>query len=534
MIETSKRITPLLFKPHLVLMMLIFAAAAAAGAMLLPGDAERVAMLERDGDNKRALALLEQRFASGDRSQRTLFQLEQLYQHFGQLPKARAMLELLARSRPRDHVLQRRLVKFYRDTQDGDAYLSGLSRLIAHRYSEPACRELIAQLRLIGQYARERDAIERCRIKGYRRGSDIIRLAELEAANGNKPRALSLLRNVDDVKGLASPRERLMLTSLLLDSGGSDEVADRGTRWVASQDSAAFTDTLISFLGQRKAHDAAIRIASQAGRPGDGLSLAVAELMLDRDQTSAARAYLRGWIERAELKSETLATRFIAASLDAEDPEVALLAARRFGMNQLPEKSLVEIAEALGATGRRDEFETVRMALSADTLVAHPLLSAMVELNKGATSTTQSILEGVSSDALETWRLALWARLMRETGKGAVADAKLRALGARQPAAVAAAAEAGKTAAEAESARPEIGRRTHRASSSAVVRLRSRNARLRALDQRKAQLSAKRASKRAKADAQRTYRSKLKRRARPPRNYLARPKPVSRPAAEGS
>lgn len=257
-------------KPHLLLMMVIFAGAAVSGVVLLPGDAERVAMLERDGDNQRALTLLEQRYHAGDRSQRTLFQLEQLYQHFGQIKKARLMLEMLAKSRPRDLVLQRRLAKFYRDTQDGDAYLSSLSRLIAHRYSEPACRDLIAQLRLLGQYARERDAIERCRIKGYRRGSDIVRLAELEAANGNKTRALTLLRNVDDVKGLANPRERLLLTALLIDAGNAgDEVADRGARWLAVADNEAFADTLMGFLGQRKAHDAAIKIASRVGQPGD-------------------------------------------------------------------------------------------------------------------------------------------------------------------------------------------------------------------------------------------------------------------------
>ena len=106
------------FKPHLVVMLVIFAGAAASGLFLLPGDAERVAMLERDGDNIRALELLEKRFTSGDRSQRTLYQLEQLYQHFGKLDKAKLALESLAERRPRDLALQRRLVQFYRDTQD--------------------------------------------------------------------------------------------------------------------------------------------------------------------------------------------------------------------------------------------------------------------------------------------------------------------------------------------------------------------------------------------------------------------------------
>ena len=416
-------------RPHLVLMLVLFVGAAIAGFALLPGDAERVAMLERDGNNVRALVLLERRYAKGDRSQRTLYQLEQLYQHFGDLAKARGMLEQLAAGRPNDLVLQRRLVRFYRDTQDGEAYLAGLSRLVSRKYSEPVCRELIAQLRLVGQFTREREAIERCRLKGYRREGDIVRLAELEAVSGDNKKALALLRNVDDVKGIAGQRERLMLTSLLIDAGEDREVERRAGQWLKRQPDERFALALMEFLSERKSQEIALQIARDVGKPGDSLSLSVAELMLDRDQTSAARAYLRGWVERAEVKDPVLASRVIAAALDAEDPEVALLAAQRVGMAIVGEGDLVRIAEALGATGRRADFETVRMALSTDTLVSHPLLSAMVELNKGSTDATREILDKVPPDALDTWRLALWARLMRETGKAAVADARLRQLG---------------------------------------------------------------------------------------------------------
>lgn len=519
MTKVLKIAAAIVFKPHLLVMSVIFAAAAVAGVLLLPGDAERVAMLERDGDNIRALELLEQHYRSGDRSQRTLYQLEQLYQHFGNLGQARVMLEKLAESRPRDLVLQRRLVKFYRDTQDGDAYLFGLSRLVSQRYSEPACRELIAQLRLTGQYAREREAIERCRMKGYRRGSDIVRLAELEQASGNTGRAIALLRNVDDIKGLKDPRRRLMLTSLLLDSGSTGEVAERSTRWIVHERDPRFADVLVSYLSGRNAHDTAIMIASHAGKPGDSLSLSVAEMMLDRDQAGAARSYLRGWIENSEIREAQLASRFIAAALDAQDPEVALLAARRFGMQRLPETDLVAIAEALGATGRRDEFEIVRTALSADTLVAHPLLSAMVHLNSGSTSATREILDNTPSDALDTWRLALWTRLMRDTGNGALADARLRALGVPQR--TAAASDDLPTAAT-----------TRRSSSRTYKRYRSSAVRMRALKRNKARRGMVASANKRGRVTTRSSRSKVKgRKVDPQQKYTARPKPVSRPLA---
>lgn len=416
-------------KPQLIVMLVLFAGAAAGGVMLLPGDAERVAMLERDGSNERALQLLENRFAAGDRSQRTLYQLEHLHAHFGNLAKAREMLELLAAARPRDLVLQRRLVSFYRDTQDSDAYLSALSRLLTRRYSEANCRELISGLRLIGHYAREREAIERCRLKGYRRTEDIVRLAELEASNGDARQAAMLLRKLDDIQRLESDRERLMLVGLLLDTGERRDVVERTVRWVKGGQSEQLASNLVGMLGRRGAHDLAIEIARDAGQLGDGLSLSVAEMMIDLDQGSAARAYLRGWLPRASLSDRAMTERFIATALDAEDPELALLAGQRFGLQRMAQPQLVAIAEALGATGKKAEFESVRTVLAAETIVAHPLLAAMVELNKGEPSSSRELLNQVSADALDRWRLALWARLMRDTGSPATADAKLRELG---------------------------------------------------------------------------------------------------------
>lgn len=422
-----------LLKPHLIVMLILFAGAAIAGVLLLPGDAERIAMLERDGSNERALKLLEQSFAAGDRSQRTLYQLEHLYAHFGDLAKSRAMLELLVAARPRDLELQRRAVRFYRDTHDTEAYLAGLSRLLTRRYSEAVCRELIAQLRLVGQFAREREAIERCRLKGYRRIDDIVRLAELEAANGDTRQAVTILRKVDDVGRLDSEHSRLTLLSLLADGGEPGEIVERVLQWVSpaagGPPDARFALVALDLLARQRAHDAAMEVARKAGRPGDAVSLAVAGLLLDQNQAAAARAYLRGWRERADPADIALAERAIRFSLDAEDTALALELAERAGLDRLGQPSLVALAEALAASGRRPEFETVRREIASDTIAAHPLLAAMGEFDRGATASGRDILDRVATDALEPWRLALWARLMRDSGEAAAADQRLRSLG---------------------------------------------------------------------------------------------------------
>lgn len=420
-------------KPQLLVMLVLFAGAAAAGALLLPGDAERVAMLERDGSYERALRLLEQRYAAGDRSQRTLYKLEHLHAHFGNLPKARAVLEQLAAARPNDLVLQRRLVKFYRDTQDTDAYLSSLSRLASRRYSEPICRELVAGLRLIGQYAREREAIERCRLKGYRNIDDIVRLAELEAASGDTRQASLLLRKVDDIGRLKGDVARMTLAALLVESGQQREARERAAVWIGSGSTPGYDErfgtALVAMLAGRRAYDTAIDIASKASRPGDGMSLQIARLLLNQQQTNAARAHLREWFEHANSGDTRTMRHAIEIALDAEDAGLAFTLAERTGFARLRQTDLAAVAEALAAAGRREEFAILRTEVAAETIAAHPLLAAVVEFERGETQRGRELLDSVSADALDEWRLALWARLMRDNGEGEAADAKLRSFG---------------------------------------------------------------------------------------------------------
>ena len=72
--------------PHWIIMGVLFIGALGLGYELLPGQIQRVAMLERDGQSLQARTMLEKSYQSGDRSFRTLYQaLEEfekdLHQH---------------------------------------------------------------------------------------------------------------------------------------------------------------------------------------------------------------------------------------------------------------------------------------------------------------------------------------------------------------------------------------------------------------------------------------------------------------------
>ena len=150
-------------KPHNLVMSALFLGALVVGYLVLPGDSERIAALERDGKNREALRILEQRFAQGDRSQRTLFQMQRLLEHFGELTKARKTLEMLAEQRPKDAQVQRQLAQFYKLTQNETGYVATLRAQLEIRYSEPVCKELIGIQRRNGNFTEEQRAILDCR-----------------------------------------------------------------------------------------------------------------------------------------------------------------------------------------------------------------------------------------------------------------------------------------------------------------------------------------------------------------------------------
>ncbi|MEZ5818169.1 MAG: hypothetical protein R3D44_13900 [Hyphomicrobiaceae bacterium] len=422
--------SPSRLSPHLIVMALVFVGSMVVGYLLLPDDNERIAMLERDGHDSQALEILEQRFAAGDRKQRTLFQLQSLYEEKGDIARATRTLELLAAARPRDANLQRHLAELYRSTQDEPGYIRMLESRLAARFSRPICRELIGRYRGAGDFAAEQRTLNYCRARGYRRTDDIIRLAHLTATDGNTSEAASLLRSVDDRRQLRVDSDRLMLFVALVEEGAAEEAKRRAARWFKGSKDDALVLQMIDTLAASGRHELGVDLAREVGRPGDSISLAIAELMLDRDEIDAARTYLAGWLEHARLRESELTQRALRAALDAEDPSLALKAARGYGLARLQQEDLVSLAEALSAIDQTEEFREVRALIAPGSIEDNLLLAAAVEVEQGKPEPARQLLSRVQVKALDDWRLTLWARLMTSTGRKETAQQTLRDIAA--------------------------------------------------------------------------------------------------------
>lgn len=422
------------FKPHTIVMATIFAGAVALGFAVLPGENERIAALERDGQMRRALDLLEARFARGDRSQRTLFDLQRFYEYYGESDRSRQVLELLAGQRPRDPGILRQLALLYRAIQDETGYKATLRRQLDLRYSEPVCKELIGLLRRDSDWSGEQALIKECRDNGYRRPDDLVRLAFLEAADGHMQEAARILAAVDDRRWLREAPERQLLFSALIDNGQAPEAARRGTRWMRGLRDPDMTIDLVYKLVDANRNDLAIQLAREVGQPGDEVSLTVGEIMIDQLQHGAARAYLKGWLDQNRSMDLELATRFITAAVDAEDLALALDAARRFGINRLEQRQLGMLGLILASNARWTEFDNIRPSLAAETMSQDPMLAAAVELRQGRTDLARGYLSRVKATSLDERRFQWFSRLTDQAGRSPQLNAVLReASAALQP-----------------------------------------------------------------------------------------------------
>ncbi len=403
---------------HTFVLAIIFFGALVVGWAVLPGEDERIEALERDGQTGRALSLLEARFQRGDRKQRTLATLRRFYEYYGDSQKSLQMLELLIEQRPRDIFLYRQLAQLYRQAEDEPGQIRALKAQLSIRYSEPVCQRLVGLLRRSSDFAGEQAVLVDCRNNGYRRPEELERLAFLYAADGNLAETAQILRAVDDRRWLRGSRERLMLfDALLVTKSGPADALRRGIRWYKGQPDTDFALEMIAKLVAAERNDLAFQMARDVGTPGDPISLAAAEILVDQVQYDAARVFLTGWLAQARDLSMETATRFVVAAVDAEAPSLALRGAEQQGLARFRPVDLVGLAEALMSTGQTAGFDKVRGFMPRDVIEGSGLLAAAVDIRDGHLDAARATLAATTVDPGEERRLALKAQLIALAGR---------------------------------------------------------------------------------------------------------------------
>jgi hypothetical protein len=353
------------------------AAAIATAVKLLPGDLERVSQLERDGRFEAAMAELDRLHAAGSRDPRVAISLYKLKIHFGELDRARSLIEEYAKARPRDMQAQLGLVRFYQQTHQPESYVKALHQLWERTRSVELQKELIGFYRSNGRYGEEEELLDRASRIGRATTADLERLGLLAAGRGDLLRAARALRRVDGRVDIQAQQSRLNLFAILISLKEHEEAFERAATWLKAWQSKDATLAFIEDFVEAGRSDLAIALAGRFGGPGSEVTLVGAELLAEAERIPELKKRLAEYSERELPEAAEPAARFISLCVAAGELETAVKAARNIGLKQLPAETVTDLVDAL--SDLLEEGESKRLPRNLLTGFAAEIESRIID-----------------------------------------------------------------------------------------------------------------------------------------------------------
>ena len=319
----------------------------AAAASMVPGDLERLSMLERDGRHELAMVELQRLYDAGERNPRLMLRLYNLKVRFGIVDDARAILEEYARRRPSDVEAQVGLIRFYQTNQLEVPYVNALRGLQERTRSRELLAELLSFYRMTGRYREEEELLERALRANRASPADLERLGLLASARGDLQRAARALRRADARLDEQSRPARVGLFRVLVALKEPDEAHQRSLVWLRSWHSAEQAVEFMDALSLAGRTELALDIGNRFGGPGNDASLVSAELLHELGRNAEALQKLREYESGGLPEEVDRVQRFVAVASATDGIDMALRAARTIGLRKIGSPIIVDLIDSL-------------------------------------------------------------------------------------------------------------------------------------------------------------------------------------------
>lgn len=266
------------------------------GYYLVPGDAEKLTMLVRDGHDELALAKADELFDRGVREPTLLMQAFMMNQRAGEYSRAATILDDYFKERPDDVAAWRKVADVFKASGQSELYLNALENVV--RLS----RDPGAVSALSGIYRLRSDDENELRVLSIPKSADLtvndaVRLADLLVAQKRVPQAVSILELFDQKQGALPEQGRIQLFTALLDQQDFTKAVDRALAWEKGKQPSALLDVFVVYLLRAGADDQAIRLATSAG---SGKTMAqLARLLSDEGRYDLIERVVSEWIDYA-------------------------------------------------------------------------------------------------------------------------------------------------------------------------------------------------------------------------------------------
>ncbi|GGD90366.1 hypothetical protein GCM10011390_06420 [Aureimonas endophytica] len=281
-----------------------------AGLLLVPGTAERLTMLARDGRVASAAALGEAASNAGGAEPPVLARLFELDRSEGDPARAEARLLDFLRERPDDTAMLRKAAAFFGDSRNFPRQRDMLERLTAIDGTGSDFETLARLYRLDGRFADERRVLLTAPASAL---SPALRLraAHLLSADGQDAEAARMLEGSPETSIEAEGEALSLYMRALVASGQAAKAAVIGVDRVADGLSVGEQAQFVLALALAGADAEALRLAT-APRPDGGDASAIAWMLGERGRFDLATRLLEAGLGDADRRGLRKAMRLYA------------------------------------------------------------------------------------------------------------------------------------------------------------------------------------------------------------------------------
>jgi cellulose synthase operon protein C len=383
-----------------------------------------LALLELEfGRASEALAVLEARYAAGERSLATIAVLSSARASIGDTLGAARLLEQSLPEHHNNFELLRTLVGYYRQLGQQRNALEILQRLQSLKPSQAQLDELASLYGEIGLKQQQRDLLREV-VRGRTvRATHLVELAKLEGEFGNPRGGVDFLNRLANVYPSAMDTSIVALKmSLQVASGQVEDALETGRMWAAERKEPSKDIVhLASVVSVAGFPDKAVELLQPyiTPNPSDALVFAVARAEADSGRASAALKRIEQHFATRQAAAEDELTWLRLQLAGAmPDPRHMIAAAEATDIQKIPEDVLAGIARAAVSRNRQALIAAIKRRLSEPGLGVTPLTAAEVYLALGdrerAASLSDQAVAGLTDNPLAAMKLALVEqRLMR-------------------------------------------------------------------------------------------------------------------------
>jgi tetratricopeptide (TPR) repeat protein len=413
-------------------LLLVLGIAVAAAAMMVPRANERLAVMRDDRKQAQMVVLLEPRLAQEGDDPSLLATLGRAHADLGDTARAIELLERYVVLRPKDAEAYGRLAELYGASGEATRQMVALERSVALAPKLPRIAELATLHRSLGETDAERTLLVRFTSELTVQSGLLLRLAQLYLGNGEPQHAVAVLSRAEVIqtipKGARNDEERLLLATVLAETGQGAEAVRLGKMWIRQWHEPWLANRLLSSIATRAATSDADALADAVVDLHPAIRFFLAKQLAEQDAPAVARHLLRTWRLANPRPSMDEIAAFLSACREWGEPAIVWEAfAGVLGEGAAPE-ILARYADAVAAEFGIGALAPFWSAIAPEALERTPLLAARLAFAEGDSARTNWLIGTIDVASLSASDQRMWLDLLTAINSPEAAFAALQAL----------------------------------------------------------------------------------------------------------